>query len=1072
MNKSYSMILPQIPFRKSKRRRRFQSTGQHAEVRRRLGAESLETRALLAGDVMYNASLPTDVNADGYTSPLDALYVINDLNTSGARSLETGTAPQMSGMFYDVNDDQFLTPVDALLVLNQLNGEGEGENLVQIRLQTTDVDGNPIDSIDVGQSFQLRAFVQDLTAREDGGVFAAYVDVQYDAGLASVAGDITHSASYGNAKSGDVGTPGLMDEVGSIDGLSPLGPNELLFFTVPLTADAAGSLTFVPDPADLTPAHDVLLYGVPQGEDSSIVARDRIAFVPATIDVTGMNENTAPVAVDDAYATDENITLVIDAPGVLTNDTDAEEDPLTAKLIAEPDNGTLELGDDGSFTYTPDSGFSGVDTFTYVANDGLADSNLATVTITVNAVNNAPIAVDDVYAAAVNTTLNVDAANGVLSNDIDQDGDALTAELVTGPANGTLDLASDGSFVYVPSADFVGADTFTYHASDGTDISEPATVTIDVTGETGGSLVRVRLEAINELGNVITTIAPGSPFTLRAFVQDVTPAQAGVFAAYLDVMYDSQLVGVDGQISYGESYPNQQSGNTTVAGLIDEVGAFDGLSPLGGDELLLFSVPMTATESGTAVFTSDPADQLPAHDVLLFNVSTPVPTDQIDYGTFTMQIVAGDPPVAVDDEYQTDEDVTLQVDAQNGLLANDSDPDSETLFAILVSQPDHGSVDLASDGSFAYVPAANFFGTDTFTYRASDGSQTSNLATVTIIVNPIVDVPVAIDDFYQMEDMGMLQVDAENGVLANDIEVDGETLSAVLVTGPENGSVELNADGSFSYTPAEDFVGRDTFTYLATANELESNVATVTIDVGDLAPSTIVGYVYSDTDNDGRLDSAEARYGGVRITLRGSDLFGREVSLETLTLADGSYRFDGILRGDYTVTEFQPLGLLDGKDTIDGRLSLRNDRFIIDLPAGSVVGDYNFGERGLSPEYIRDPYFFASRTPHGMLSMINYAGEMEWYCLDDGWVGFSSVDVELSANHSVAEVTVRDVFGSEDTEVVKLNSSRDARLLGESADGELLRLTGDPEDFGLVPVQAAESLIAAAVDAAFGDSEG
>ena len=162
---------------------------------------------------------------------------------------------------------------------------------------------------------------------------------------------------------------------------------------------------------------------------------------------------------------------------------------------------------------------------------------------------------------------------------------------------------------------------------------------------------------------------------------------------------------------------------------------------------------------------------------------------------------------------------------------------------------------------------------------------------------------------------------------------------------------------------------------------------------------------------------------------------------------------------------------MDGKDTINGELSLRNDRFIIDLPAGSVVGDYNFGERGLAPQYIKDPSFFASRTPHGMLAMMNRVGDMEWYCLDDGWVGVSTVDVQLTQNRSVAEVTVRDIFGSQDSTSVRLNTDRDARLLGADLDGQLMRLTGDPEDFGLVPVAVESGLNAAAVDAAFGGED-
>ena len=106
-----------------------------------------------------------------------------------------------------------------------------------------------------------------------------------------------------------------------------------------------------------------------------------------------------------------------------------------------------------------------------------------------------------------------------------------------------------------------------------------------------------------------------------------------------------------------------------------------------------------------------------------------------------------------------------------------------------------------------------------------------------------------------------------------------------------------------------------------------------------------------------------------------------------------------------------------------------------------------------------------------MLAMMNQAGDMEWYCLDAGWIGFASVDVALSQNQSVAEVTVRDSFGSQDTENVRLNSSRDARLLGSNSYAQLLRLVGDPEDYGLVPEQAEGELDPATVDAAFGDND-
>lgn len=192
--------------------------------------------------------------------------------------------------------------------------------------------------------------------------------------------------------------------------------------------------------------------------------------------------NTPPVAADDAYTTEQDTVLTVDAPGVLANDTDADLDPLTAALVDDVANGTLVLSEDGSFVYTPDTGFVGTDTFTYKASDGVATSDTATVTITVTEVvpNTPPVAVEDAYEMDEDTVLTVLAVDGVLANDTDADGDELTAVLVTDVAHGTLVLAADGSFVYTPDADYFGTDTFTYVADDGQDPSNEVTVTITI----------------------------------------------------------------------------------------------------------------------------------------------------------------------------------------------------------------------------------------------------------------------------------------------------------------------------------------------------------------------------------------------------------------------------------------------------------------------------------------------------------------------------------------------------------------------------------------------------------------
>src|SRR5207237_574930 len=149
--------------------------------------------------------------------------------------------------------------------------------------------------------------------------------------------------------------------------------------------------------------------------------------------------NDAPLAVGDGYATSEDTLLTVAATGVLGNDTDIDGDPLTAVLVSGPANGTVSINADGSFTYKPSTNFNGTDSFTYKANDGLADSNVATVTLTITAVNDAPSASGEAYAASEDTPLTI-AATGVLANDTDIDGDLLSAVLVSGPANGSVSI--------------------------------------------------------------------------------------------------------------------------------------------------------------------------------------------------------------------------------------------------------------------------------------------------------------------------------------------------------------------------------------------------------------------------------------------------------------------------------------------------------------------------------------------------------------------------------------------------------------------------------------------------------
>ena len=192
----------------------------------------------------------------------------------------------------------------------------------------------------------------------------------------------------------------------------------------------------------------------------------------AFLGVTGSSPS-APTAGPDAYATDEDMALAIAAPGVLGNDSAGT----TASLLTSTTHGSVSLAADGSFTYTPQANFNGPDSFTYQAMSGGLASTPATVSLTVNPVNDAPVAANNAYSISAGLTLNV-AAPGILGNDSDIDSAVLTA--VNPSALGGLTLNADGSFSYVAPAT-AGDRSFTYQASDGTATSNTATVTITVT---------------------------------------------------------------------------------------------------------------------------------------------------------------------------------------------------------------------------------------------------------------------------------------------------------------------------------------------------------------------------------------------------------------------------------------------------------------------------------------------------------------------------------------------------------------------------------------------------------------
>ncbi|CAN5548035.1 hypothetical protein BH10CHL1_BH10CHL1_12300 [soil metagenome] len=185
-----------------------------------------------------------------------------------------------------------------------------------------------------------------------------------------------------------------------------------------------------------------------------------------------------------------------------------------------------------------------------------------------------------------------------------------------------------------------------------------------------------------------------------------------------------------------------------------------------------------------------------------------------------------DAPVAIDDTATTIEEQPSTL----AVLANDSDVDSGAILSLTaVGTPAHGSAVISGTTQIVYTPDLNFAGSDNFTYTVTDGDLTAT-ATVTVLVTNVNDTPVATDQSYRAILEKVLSVSAP-GVLSNASDVDADQLTALLVTGPSNGSLTLNADGSFIYTPNASYKGPDSFTYKANDGIVDSDVATISLTV-------------------------------------------------------------------------------------------------------------------------------------------------------------------------------------------------------------------------------------------------
>ncbi len=525
-------------------------------------------------------------------------------------------------------------------------------------------------------------------------------------------------------------------------------------------------------------------------------------------DATTLNftvANNAPVADDDTANVNEDQMLAI---AVLSNDTDPDSslNAASVQVTSGPANGSTSVNTGtGVITYTPTANFNGSDSFTYTVEDVHGGvSNTATVNITVNAVNDAPVAVSDIDSTPEDNAISIDVAANDTDIDTGDSVDPATLTIVSQPSNGTAVVAG-GEVTFTPDQNFNGSDSFTYTIEDQNGgVSNVATVIVNVTG-------------VNDLPTAVD---------------------------------DTAIVDEDGTVVI-DSLAN----DSDLDGMLDATTVFIMTDVANGT---------TSVDALTGAVTYTPDADFNGTDAFTYVVSDDADgTSNEATVTITVNSI-NDAPVANADVATLQEDTPHEVN----VLGNDSDVDGTLVPASVevVTAPAQGSTSVnATTGAITYTPDSDFADNDAFTYRVQDNEGLwSSPAMVTMTVNAVNDAPLANNDSVTTAEDTAVTF----SLLSNDSDVDGslDSTSVLITADPAHGSVIANGDGTVTYTPETGYHGSDSFTYTVADDQgAVSNVATVSVTMNPVndapviagaPPTTItVGQLYSFTptvsDNDG-----------------------------------------------------------------------------------------------------------------------------------------------------------------------------------------------------------------------------
>nr|WP_253181365.1 tandem-95 repeat protein [Vibrio parahaemolyticus] len=536
-----------------------------------------------------------------------------------------------------------------------------------------------------------------------------------------------------------------------------------------------------------------------------------------------VNFTVAPVA--DIVA--DKATVVEDTPTiikVLGNDTfEGDDKVVSLDTNNGPANGTVSVNPDGSVTYTPNDNYHGADSFTYIVTSG-GVSESTTVNVDVTPVNDAPVAKDDIATTQEDTAVTID----VLPNDTDIDGDTLRIDSASVPSDqGTVEIV-DGKLVFTPAENFNGDAEITYTVTDG-ELTDEAKVAVTVNPVNDAPTIKVdAVESITE--DAVNTDTVVATLTVRD----------------TDTPEDQLTVSLE----------NNSNGYFVLVG--DEVKLTQaGVDAVNNDELNLKDLTISASVSDGVNPTASDSDSL------IVNRVNDAPTVEN----------------AIADQELSEDFATYTIDL------NDAFKDSDSALNFSVSGNSNVLVSI-ENGIATISPTADWNGSETLTFTATDPSGESISQTVDFTVAPVVDIKA--DSTNVVEDTPTII-----NVLGNDtFEGADKVVSLDAENSPKNGTVIVNNDGTVTYTPDDNYVGEDTFTYVVTSGGVsESTTVTVNVTpVNDKPESEDFTHVVDDQlthvvfDTDTKpLGSGDSKdhIADVEDDLKGNDLHVRITELPT-----------------------------------------------------------------------------------------------------------------------------------------------------------------------------------------------